>query len=504
MSFDIVGHMRIIDNATRPLRNMSSGLLSFGASAAKAAGAVTGIGAAIAAINTADKILSKTIGAAAQFEMREITVNAMFGKSAEKNVDKFMDYIGSRADVSQFSMDDFMDAGKSFIPTTKDNKQLEKMINLAERLGAIDPEQGITGAAYALKEMFSGDGVSLVERFELPRSAINEIKKLPLKEQLVQLDKFLNKIGATNELIDAQAGTTMGQWRTAVGGVNRALRQMGTDALTSLKPVLADFNAWLKGPQFAALKAWGVDAFGGLVKGAVNAVRNATSFVQKNFINNPVFNQLPTFEQKVAFIFDSIGESFNKWWDAGGKDQTTKVTSDLIGYLTDAIEGSGKQLTSIGVKLGKGIAEGIMQGIRDHLNVASLLNPAKQQMEEFNRQYNSAEKLKKELDSWSKDNPGKPKVEGGSIGAPAKPDSLWDKATNALGFSSGLDRVPYNNYPARLHQDEMVLNSQEARDYRNSGAGGKTPPSIVIQNVTISNGMDYDTFVGRLARDLAM
>ncbi|MEI2284437.1 hypothetical protein [Paenibacillus polysaccharolyticus] len=514
MSFDIVGHLRIIDNATRPIISATRGMANFGAAAAKTALAVSGVGAAIAAIATVDKVLDKTIKAAAEFEMREVTVTAMFGKSAEKNVDKFMDYVGSRADVSQFSLDEFLDAGKSFIPTTKDNKQLEKMINLAERLGAIDPEQGIRGAAYALKELFSGDGLSLVERFELPRSAINEIKKLPIKDQLVQLDKYLNKIGATNELIDAQAGTAMGQWRTAVGGINRALRQMGTEALTSIKPVLADFNAWLKGPQFAALKAWGVDAFGGLVKGAVNAVRNATNYVQKNFINDPVFNRLPSFEQKVAFIFDSIGESFNKWWSAGGKDQTTKVTSDLIGFLIDTIEGSGKQLADIGVKVGKGIAMGIMQGIRDHLNVIDLLNPAKQQMEEFNRQYDSAEKLKEELDSWSKDNPGKPKVEGGSIGPSSSGGggnaltNWWNETFSKSGWSghsAGLDRVPYNGYPARLHQNEMVLTSQEARDYRESG-NGKSSPTIMITGNTfnVRKDSDIEAIAGVLAARLAM
>lgn len=492
------------ERASRMLSSMTKGFSSAGAGAFRLSNSVGLLAAGYLTAQTAASAFNKTVGAAAQYEMREVTLSAMFGSESKKNVNSFLGYLESRADVSQYSMDDFLDVGKSFVPTTKDLRQLERATNLAERLGAIDPEQGITGAAYALKEFFSGDAVSLVERFELPRSELNKIKNLPLTDQLDQLDKFLDRLGATNELIDAQSKTAMGQWRTAIGGVNRAFREMGTDALISIKPMLAEFNNWLKGPQFTALKSWGVDAFGGLVEGAVNAVRNATSYVQKNFINNPAFNQLSTFEQKVVFVFDSIGESFNKWWVSGGKNQTTKVTSDLIGFLIDTVEGSGKQLTAIGVKVGNGIAMGIMQGIKDHLNVASLLNPVKQQMEEFNRQYNSAEKLKKELDSWSKDNPGKPKIEGGSIEAPAKPDSLWDKATNALGFSSGLDRVPYNNYPARLHQDEMVLNSQEARDYRNSGAGGKTPPSIVIQNVTISNGMDYDTFVGRLARDLAM
>lgn len=45
--------------------------------------------------------------------------------------------------------------------------------------------------------------------------------------------------------------------------------------------------------------------------------------------------------------------------------------------------------------------------------------------------------------------------------------------------SSGLDRVPYDNYPAVLHRDEMVLTSREADDYRN-GEGGRGEPQTVV------------------------
>lgn len=46
-------------------------------------------------------------------------------------------------------------------------------------------------------------------------------------------------------------------------------------------------------------------------------------------------------------------------------------------------------------------------------------------------------------------------------------------------FASGLDRVPYDNYPAVLHRDEMVLTSREADDYRN-GEGGRGEPQTVV------------------------
>ncbi|WP_058830417.1 phage tail tape measure protein [Paenibacillus polymyxa] len=75
---------------------------------------------------------------------------------------------------------------------------------------------------------------------------------------------------------------------------------------------------------------------------------------------------------------------------------------------------------------------------------------------------------------------------------------------NANGHAGGLDRVPYNDYPARLHRDETVLTKHEASEWRDQQRGnGGNAPSIVIQNVTISNDMDVERFAGMLARRLA-
>ena len=40
-----------------------------------------------------------------------------------------------------------------------------------------------------------------------------------------------------------------------------------------------------------------------------------------------------------------------------------------------------------------------------------------------------------------------------------------DKVKGALGFAYGKDRVPYDNYPAILHQGEKVLTRNQADQY---------------------------------------
>jgi hypothetical protein len=53
--------------------------------------------------------------------------------------------------------------------------------------------------------------------------------------------------------------------------------------------------------------------------------------------------------------------------------------------------------------------------------------------------------------------------------------------------ASGLDYVPFDNYMARLHKGETVLNAEDARNYR-MGGGQSVPFELTINNVTELDG----------------
>ncbi|WP_143767890.1 hypothetical protein [Paenibacillus glucanolyticus] len=502
---------------------------------------VAALGAAYLTARGAKSLFDKTIGAASQYEMREVTVTAMFGKDSQKNARQYLDFVQSRADISMFTMNDFLDAGKSFIPTTKDNKQLERMINLAERLGAIDPEQGLTGGAYALREFFSGDAVSLVERFELPRAVVSDWKNLPLEEQLKNLDKYFDKIGATNELLNAQSRTSLGQYRKSIGQINRAFREMGTEGLRKINPLLEDFNKYLSGEKFKKVKAWATDAFRGITEGAVNMVRKATDYISTNFIDNPEFQRLPDIQAKIKYIFNTLWDDFTAWYNAEGRAKVQAIATDLTNTLGAALSAS-PQLLGAAAKLGVDIGAGIIKGVLSDPLLATLLgggaaaklfgggggkggggkggkvaalaiNPyvvgGGAALAAMGYSSSVWESVKSNPDSIYSS-----KVIGGGSNAPVVPNTtkITDSQVNALvghlkGHNGGLRNVPYNGYTASLHSGEAVLTREEAKRYRGeSGAngGGKAVPIVNITGpIHINNGMDYDEFVGRLVRDLA-
>lgn len=315
------------------------------------------------------------------------------------------------------------------------------------------------------------------------------------KEGAEGVQRFYDEMGRVTALQVAEE-----KMNSAAGAIEQfrgALETLQIAALTPLMPTVR---------RLASGAAEVIARYTPQIQAAVESmVDTATKYVDDKFINNPEFKKLPDFESKVRFVFDSIGDAFNSWWSAGGQDETSAVVGKVVGFFIDVIEASTPQIVSVALKVGSGIAQGIMKGIKDSLNLAAILNPARQQLKEFEQQYSNAQTLKDNLENWSKENPGKPMVEGGTIGPSSEKPSLWDKATNALGFSGGLDRVPYNNYPARLHQDEMILSSQEARDYRNGGGQGGGPTVTVTGNTfVVRSDSDIEAIANALAVRLAM
>ncbi|MDB0440775.1 hypothetical protein C4R89_14815 [Clostridioides difficile] len=84
-------------------------------------------------------------------------------------------------------------------------------------------------------------------------------------------------------------------------------------------------------------------------------------------------------------------------------------------------------------------------------------------------------------------------------------DSGTNPDINALlGNAFGLNYVPYNDYPTRLHEGEMVLTKQEANQYRSGKSGGNISIAKLADTIVIREEADIEKVTSKLVSSIKM
>ncbi|MBG9548512.1 hypothetical protein [Cytobacillus firmus] len=450
----------------------------------KAIGSLTtslnGLIGAYAAAAGARKIFEETIGAAAKYEQSTVTISAILndaklGKQYMKLVDQFA------VDSPIMNSQDMLANSKSFLTITKDMKQLEKAWSLVERMAAIDPYQGVEGAVFALREMFSGDAISMVRRFEFPRAVMNEIKKLDVPDQLEALDKYFNKIGMTQKLIEDMGGTTLGIWAQIKEQLQVIFRDMGAPALTHIKSFLDTINNGLREGGMSGFQQTGARMLENLAKGFTNAALGIGKWIQ-SIQNNPEFQAQTTLFGQVKWVIEDVYQRFVDWLNNGGQTKIAETASTLIQILTASIEASMNYITPVAVKVGSALASGVIDGFSSSFSdswIAQLI----QDPVGFALKKATGGKLN--LLDHGKRTKDKLAMKGA---AGPLPYNGFDGITRQVPKrNGGVKYVPRDGAEYSLHRGEMILPRGEADNYRK----GKSVGSVTISgNTFYLSGID--------------
>ena len=140
----------------------------------------------------------------------------------------------------------------SFIPISNTyGVDVGKSVQVARKLAAFDPAQGMQGASIALKEFLSGNVSSLSRRFEINRSDLSKINTGDANEMLDSLDILLAKMGVTDKLIDDQANSLATKYDRMTGRLETmqvSFSAFAVSAMTPLlEPILGDKSFLAKG-----------------------------------------------------------------------------------------------------------------------------------------------------------------------------------------------------------------------------------------------------------------
>ncbi len=202
---------------------------------------LVGLASAYIGANGAAKLLNATIGQAAQFEQSKAIIQAAFqDDGATKQYMKMVDTMA--IDSPLLNSGDMFAGSKGLLTLTKDMKQLGTAWKLVERLIASDPTKSIDDAVRGMRELASGDTISLRDVFNLDKNILNDVKGGSFEEQLAGIDKALNKMNITQDTVEAMGSTTLGRWNSLKERVGTFFRDMGAESNTKLGAFLQRIN----------------------------------------------------------------------------------------------------------------------------------------------------------------------------------------------------------------------------------------------------------------------
>lgn len=290
------------DRISGVLTRISGSLNTLGDYASRAVSSIARIGAGAAlggllALGTGAAGLA-TSGLQLNNSMEMVTaqLNA-FTKDGAKSA-QVLDMIRVRAAKTPFEFDAMAKAATALLPSSKQAQVgLEGLIEKAEILAASNPAEGLEGAAFALKEAVSGDFTSIIERFNLPRQYINQLKAEG-KPALEVVALAMKQMGLDTDLVSNLANTASGRWSTFKDTIN-------TVAATATKPIFDLFSNGLAGVNgLLEANAPLLDQVGASIAGGLNTgIQTAVGLFQQAV---PVLTQFVTSVQGIGTAFAQL------------------------------------------------------------------------------------------------------------------------------------------------------------------------------------------------------
>lgn len=342
------------DKASKPIRSLSNEMDSASGSSSKFKSALGAVGSALKTAAIAGGIATAAfaatgtaIGFGFNNAVEQAETKLMAFMQDNERVAKTLAWVKTEAAATQFSFTDMADAAANLTPVANSSGvALEELIRQAEILAAVNPAEGLTGATFSLREALSGDWVSIVDRFNLPRKRINELKAQGIPAMEI-ISKTLGEMGINYDLVSKQGQTTAARFDQVkdkltmmAGAASKPLFDRVSKELDNL----ASFNFDGLGEHLAGIVSGGIEAFDDFVP----KVREVADAVGEylgpkletvwKIVNEKVFPSLENlWKQVIAPLIPVIGTAFvvalGGLIDAFGL--ALEVVTPFINFLAD-------------------------------------------------------------------------------------------------------------------------------------------------------------------------
>lgn len=226
-------------------------LKAVGFLAGMSATAILGMGAGVTALATSGLSMNSSLEQSkAQFEV--------FTGSATK-ADAIIDGLKKRADVTPFETKEYIEGGTALMSAAEGSKdKLMELMKTSEMLTVLNPAQGLTGAALAIKNALAGDYVSLQDRFNINPKTIQKYKDMGLTGQEM-IRAVLKSMNVTEQSVDKLGSTFSARKSTVTSFVDNIRTSLSAGLFGLISEKMGGMIAWITKNQ-----AWIMDTASGL------------------------------------------------------------------------------------------------------------------------------------------------------------------------------------------------------------------------------------------------
>lgn len=356
------------DKASKPIRDVgdemdgASGKTSKFSSALRSLGgvlktaAITGTIAAGVFAGTGAVIGFQFNNAVQQAETKLLA----FTGDAEKVADTLA-WVKKEAADTQFSFTDMADAAAQLTPVAKSSGvALEDLVRQAEVLAALNPAEGLNGAVFSLREALSGDWVSIMDRFNIPRKRINELKDQGVPAMEI-ISKTLGEMGINYDLVAKQGQTVSARWEQITDQLNMmagAATKPIFDRVAKELDGLAKFDFDAVGRNLAGVTQNVLGAFDLLASGDFKSGMFAEGIEEDSKlvdfllgvrdVAKEVGDYLgPKFESAANVVQDKLFPSLEKLWKQVLQPLIPVIGTLLVGALGGLVDAFGWALQAV-------------------------------------------------------------------------------------------------------------------------------------------------------------
>lgn len=244
-------------------------------------------------------------------EQTTARINAFTKDAGETKL--IIEGIKTEASKTPFAFQEMANSFAALLPTSKmSGAAMDELIAKAEVLAASNPAQGLEGAAFALKEAVSGDFTSIIERFNLPRSYINQLKEQGLPA-LEIVGKAMGQLGLDMSLVSGMAETASGRWSTFQDTLVNLYGTVTQPMFDVFSGALGTINGWLAQNE-------------PLLTGFANTIASLLKPIVDDFANT-----------SLTFLLGKLTEWLN-WLNGGGIQGIIDWGKSIMDILGPAID----------------------------------------------------------------------------------------------------------------------------------------------------------------------